>query len=87
MKNFALHKTLGVYECPEGFNDIRDTCYLLSFDTLFKKIRMVLEIVLVIWSIIYLLIAVRESTFLPTDIFMQNMALCPSRVGYVGNRD
>ena len=38
---------------------------------------------LVLWSIVYLGIAVREITFLPFKIFMQNMVLCPSRVGFL----
>ena len=60
-----------------------DQCYLHTYDTLEKQIRGLLEVVLVVWSVIYLLIAIREITFLPFSIFMQNMQLCPSRVGFL----
>ena len=39
------------YSCPEGFHDVTDRCYLNTYDTIFKKIRGFLEVVLVIWSI------------------------------------
>lgn len=72
------------YFCPEGQEDISARkCYLHTYDTPVKQVRGVLEVVLVIWSIIYILIAVRELTFLPLDIFMQNMVLCPSRVVFL----
>lgn len=58
----------------------RDPCYLSGFDTPGKQARILGEIILVVWSIIYIAIAVREWSFLGTKIFMQNMALCPSRV-------
>ena len=38
------------------------------------------ELVIFVWSIIYLVIAVRERGFLGGEIFMENMQLCPSRV-------
>ena len=78
-KNYVIHKKKGSYSCPEGFYDITDRCYLNHYDTILKKVRGLSEVILVIWSIIYLGIAVREFTFLPRDVFMQNMVLCPSR--------
>ena len=38
------------------------------------------ELVILVWSVIYLAIAVRERSFLGGQIFMENMQLCPSRV-------
>ena len=51
-----------------------------ALDTTVKKIRMVCELVILIWSIIYLAIAIRERSFLGGQIFKENMVLCPSRV-------
>ncbi len=42
-----------------------------------------IEVIIAIWSAVYIAIAVREFTFLPFKIFMQNMELCPSRVGFL----
>lgn len=73
-----------VYFCDPGLTRVDENiCYLHTYDTLLKQVRGILECVLVVWSIIYLGIALREMTFLPMDIFMQNMALCPSRVGFL----
>ena len=41
---------------------------------------MVCELAILIWSIIYLAIAIRERGFLGGQIFKENMQLCPSRV-------
>ena len=67
-------------ECPEEALAIVDMCYLHTYDTPVKKARVLGEAILVVWSIVYLAIAVREFTFLGYKIFLQNMALCPSRV-------
>ena len=57
-----------------------DSCYLNTYNTPFLQARGVCELVLVIWSLIYLLIAFREASFLGIRLFMRNLALCPSRV-------
>ena len=55
-------------------------CYLHIYDTITDKIRGALEVVLVIWSLVNLGIAAKESTFNERDIYIQTMSLCPSRV-------
>ncbi len=70
----------GFEGCPEGAEEVIDTCYLHTYDTPVKVVRLLGEITLAIWSIVYIAIAVREFTFLGYKIFFQNMALCPSRV-------
>ena len=57
-----------------------DMCHLQAFDTIEKQIRLGCEIIIVVWSLIYLVIAVRERSFLGGQIFKENMQLCPSRV-------
>ena len=47
------------------------------------QVRGAQEAILVIWSIIYIINAVREFRFLGRVIFMENMVLCPSRVGFL----
>jgi hypothetical protein len=70
-----------IFICPEGQVEItRDKCYLHTYDTPVKKARGICEVILIVWSILYLAICARELTFLPLKIFLQNMALCPSRV-------
>ena len=81
--NYIISKAKLRYSCPEGFYDVTDRCYLNNYDTTFKKIRGLLEVILVIWSIVYMAEAVYEFTFLPTDVYFQNMALCPARVGFL----
>ncbi len=72
------------YECANGLTRVDENiCYLHTYDTLLKQIRGMFEVVLVVWSVIYLGIALREMTFLPMPIFIQNMVLCPSRVGFL----
>ena len=61
-------------------------CRLHTYDTLPQQIRAGGEVLLVIGSIIYLAIAVREYTFLGWKIFLQNMVLCPSRVIFLFGR-
>jgi hypothetical protein len=63
--------------------EIRDACFLNTYDTTLKKARGIGEAILVVWSIVYLAIAAREFTFLGRKIFLQNMALCPSRVFFL----
>ena len=73
-----------IYQCDDGQELVLDNyCYLNEYDTLTKQLRGISEVILVIWSVVYLGIAVREFSFLPVKIFMQNMALCPSRVGFL----
>ena len=55
-------------------------CYLSSYETIRDKIRIISEIVITIWSVVYLAIAARELSFLGWKIFKENMILCPSRV-------
>ena len=43
------------------------------------QIRVICEIVLVVWSLLYLIKAAREATFLERKVYIQSMALCPSR--------
>ena len=61
-------------------------CRLHTYDTLPQQIRAGGEVLLVIGSIIYLAIAIREYTFLGWKIFLQNMILCPSRVIFLVGR-
>ena len=73
-----------VYSCEKDeIGILENPCYMHTYDTLLKQLRGIAEVILVLWSIVYLGIAVREFTFLPVAIFMQNMALCPSRVGFL----
>ncbi|XP_023334395.1 transient receptor potential cation channel subfamily V member 6 [Eurytemora carolleeae] len=60
--------------------DQLETCYLLKYETIQEQIRIGAEILLVVWSFIYLVIAIRERMFLGKQIFKENMILCPSRV-------
>ena len=57
-----------------------DPCYLGKYQESSQIIRVTAEIIIVIWSIIYVSVALKETTFLPTKIFFQSMAMCPSRV-------
>lgn len=41
------------------------------------------EVALVIWSVIYLLKAAHELSFLGKKIFLDNMAMCPSRFAHI----
>ena len=58
-------------------------CYLHTYDSLVHQIRGVFEVILVVWSIIYLGIAAKETTFNEKDVYMQSMALCPSRIMFL----
>ena len=71
-------------ECEDGFEvQDRDLCFLNTYDTTEKKIRGCCEVTLIIWSIIYIVIAVHERTFLGHKLFWQNLKLCPSRCGFL----
>ena len=72
------------FTCPEGqVAQEPDVCWANTYDTAWKQGRMLAEVVLVIYSIGYLVVAVREWSFLGRKIFMENMALCPSRVCFL----
>jgi len=71
-------------ECEEGFEvQERDLCFLNTYDTMDKKIRGACEVTLIIWSFIYIGIAVHERTFLGHKLFWENLKLCPSRCGFL----
>ena len=71
-------------ECDEGFEvQEKDQCYLHTYDSNEKIIRLGCEVVLIIWSIIYIGICARERTFLGNKIWVQNLKLCPSRCGFL----
>ena len=73
--------------CEDGFEEVDiDSCKLHTYDDIYHKLRLGGEIILVLWSIVYLAIAVREYTFLGRKIFIQNMVLCPSRVIFLVGR-
>ena len=66
--------------CKDSPLVYQDMCYLHTYDTPFHQFRGFCEIVQVVWSIVYLGIAARETTFNTREIYMQSMTLCPSRV-------
>ena len=66
--------------CKDSPLVYQDMCYLHTYDTLIHQIRGVVEIILVLWSIIYLSIAAYETTFNEKDVYMESMCLCPSRI-------
>ena len=66
--------------CKDSPLVYQDMCYLHTYDTLVHQIRGCFEIILVLWSIVYLGIAAKETTFNTRKIYLQSMALCPSRV-------
>ena len=59
------------------------TCYLHVYDTPRTAARGIAEVIIVVWSIIYLVIFVRESTYVPKRVFYQSMMLCPSRLVFL----
>ena len=72
------------FTCPEGkVAQEPDVCWANTYETGWKQGRMLAEVILVIYSIGYLVVAVREWSFLGRKIFMENMALCPSRVCFL----
>ena len=58
-------------------------CHLLAADSITDRIRLGCEASLVLMALLYLLQAVRQLTFLGRTIFLENMALCPSRVCFL----
>ena len=48
--------------CKDSPLVYQDMCYLHTYDTLVHQIRGCFEIILVVWSIIYLGIAAKETT-------------------------
>ena len=54
-------------------------CYRHTYDTLEKQIRLGMEMALTIWSVLYLVKAGHEYTFLGKKIWVDNMKMCPSR--------
>merc|ERR1719458_483414 len=55
-------------------------CRHHTYDTLKTQLRGGGEVLLLIWSVIYLLGAAHEASFLGRKIFLDNMVMCPSRV-------
>ena len=72
--------TAKICRCEDSPVVYKDMCYLHKYDTIPEKIRGILEIILVIWSLVYIGIAVKETTFNERKIYLQSMGLCPSRV-------
>ena len=71
-------------DCPEGMVlQEEDKCYMNKYDTLWKQFRLGCEAFVLLWSVYYIAKAVREFTFLPLPIFIENMTLCPSRVTFL----
>ena len=73
-------------EIPECYNSsiskeviYKDSCYLHKYSDAKNIIRGICEVIVVIGSIIYLAIAAKEMTYVPKDIYIQSLALCPSR--------
>ena len=54
-------------------------CYLNTYDTDFKKVRGLCEVLLVFFSVFYLVTAAMEASHLGIKLFMKTLALCPSR--------
>ena len=68
------------YNASEGKQVIyEDICHLHTYDTPRTIIRLICEIFVVIGSVVYIAIAVNEITYVPTNIYFQSLALCPSR--------
>ena len=55
-------------------------CYLYNLDSQLDIVRCVCEVLIVILSLLFILKALRELSFLGLKVFMENMQLCPSRV-------
>ena len=71
-------------KCPDGMVlEDEDKCYMNKYDTLWKQVRLGCEVLVLVWAIYYIAKAVREFTFLPLPIFIENMTLCPSRVTFL----
>ena len=55
-------------------------CFHHTYDTLEKQVRLGMEVALMVWSVLYLVKAGHEYTFLGKRIWMDNMKMCPSRL-------
>ena len=72
------------FECEDGLvPQERDECHLNIYDTTLKQIRLLGEIILFVWSIVYLAIAGKEWSFLGTKIFLHTMSLSQSRIFFL----
>ena len=69
-----------ICRCEDSPLIYQDMCYLHTYETIADIARGCFEIVLVIWSLIYLGIAAKETTFNKRSIYIESMKLCPSRV-------
>ena len=58
-------------------------CYLHEFDEPWQQVRIICEVLIVFFGLLYLLKAAREFSFLGKKVFLENMALCPSRVCFL----
>ena len=56
--------------CSDSPLVYKDMCYLHTYDSLVHRIRGVFEVILVVWSIIYLGIAAKETTFNEKDVYL-----------------
>ena len=76
-----------VSSCEEGLEleVVTDLglCYLHHMDKPSQKIRIFVELLIVLMAFCFLVKAVREFKFLGRAIFVQNMKLCPSRVFFL----
>lgn len=67
--------------CEEGQVPVPlDQCYMNQYDTGFMQVRLIAEVVLVFFSVAYLVRACMEASFLGRKLFKENLSLCPSRV-------
>ena len=78
--NYTLTNCTTLSNVKGNGDPYSDMCYLSTYNGLSQIARGIAEVIVVIWSLIYLGIAVKEATFLPMKIFLQCMVLCPSRV-------
>ena len=80
MMSFNASSNGTICRCEDSPLMYQDMCYLHTYDTIADIARGCIEIVLVFWSLIYLGIATKETTFNERRIYIQSMKLCPSRV-------
>ena len=77
-------ETLQCYNTSESREVIyQDVCYLHKYDSLRYASRGIAEVIVVLWSVIYLAIAAREITYVPFKIYLQSLGLMPSRVVFL----
>jgi hypothetical protein len=80
MMSFNASSNGTICRCEDSPLVYKDMCYLHTYDTIPHKARGCIEIVLVLWSLVYLGIAAKETTFNDRKTYIQSMKLCPSRV-------